>query len=120
MTSGTLSIRPTVVWNASLQAFPTICPPRATATRSICAVAFRRVTADAARVRSDSTAIQAALPARIETLEQEASALKAEMESPDFYKSGADRINTVMSAVAAAAEELERLLARWVELEERQ
>jgi ATP-binding cassette subfamily F protein uup len=60
------------------------------------------------------------LPARIEALEQDAAALKAEMESPDFYKSGTERINTVMTGAAAAAEELERLFARWVELDERQ
>jgi hypothetical protein len=41
------------------------------------------------------------------------------MESADFYKSGADRIQQVMSRVEAAAGELEALLARWVELEER-
>jgi ATP-binding cassette subfamily F protein uup len=60
-----------------------------------------------------------ALPARIEALEREAAALKAEMEAPDFYKAGADRIHAVMAGAAAAAGELERLLARWVELEER-
>jgi ATP-binding cassette subfamily F protein uup len=60
-----------------------------------------------------------ALPARIEALENEHAALKGEMESADFYKSGADRIQQVMSRVEAAAGELEALLARWVELEER-
>ena len=60
-----------------------------------------------------------ALPARIEALENEHAALKAEMESADFYKSGADRIHHVMTRVDAAAGELETLLARWVELEER-
>ena len=60
-----------------------------------------------------------ALPARIEALENEHAALKAEMESADFYKSGADRIHQVMSRAHAAAGELETLLARWVELEER-
>jgi ATP-binding cassette subfamily F protein uup len=60
-----------------------------------------------------------ALPARIEALENEHAALKREMESADFYKSRADRIQQVMSRVEAAAGELEALLARWVELEER-
>jgi ATP-binding cassette subfamily F protein uup len=60
-----------------------------------------------------------ALPARIEALENEHAALKAEMESADFYKSGADRIHQVMSRIDAATGELELLLARWVELEER-
>jgi ATP-binding cassette subfamily F protein uup len=60
-----------------------------------------------------------ALPARIEALENEHATLKAEMESADFYKSGADRIHHVMTRVDAAAGELETLLARWVDLEER-
>jgi ABC transport system ATP-binding/permease protein len=60
-----------------------------------------------------------ALPARIEALENEHAALKAEIESADFYKSGSDRIHEVMARVDSAAGELETLLARWVELEER-
>jgi ATP-binding cassette subfamily F protein uup len=60
-----------------------------------------------------------ALPSRIEALEHEQAALKAEIESSDFYKSGSDRIHEVMARVDGAARELETLLARWVELEER-
>jgi ABC transport system ATP-binding/permease protein len=60
-----------------------------------------------------------ALPSRIEALENEHAALKAEIESADFYKSGPDRIHEVMARVDGAAGELEALLARWVELEER-
>ena len=41
------------------------------------------------------------------------------MESPDFYKSGAERINAVMARLAVVAEELETLLSRWLELDER-
>ena len=59
------------------------------------------------------------LPSRIEALETEQATLKAELESPDFYKSGADRIQTVMTRIEEAAGELETLLARWMELEER-
>ena len=59
------------------------------------------------------------LPARIEALETEQTALRAEMESPEFYKSGADRINAVMTRLDDGAQELEQLLARWMELEER-
>jgi ATP-binding cassette subfamily F protein uup len=60
-----------------------------------------------------------ALPARIEALEEEQRRLTAEMASADFYKSGADRIQTVMTRLAAAGQELETLMSRWLELEER-
>ena len=60
-----------------------------------------------------------ALPARIAALETEHAALKAEMEGDDFYKSGGDRIHTVMTRLDAVAGELDSLLARWVELDER-
>ena len=59
------------------------------------------------------------LPGQIDQLESEQSALKAEMEAADFYKSGAERIRTVMSRIDECARELEQLLARWMELEER-
>ena len=60
-----------------------------------------------------------ALPARIEALEAEQRSLSGEMEAPDFYKSGAGRINEVMARLAVVGEELETLLSRWIELEER-
>ena len=60
-----------------------------------------------------------ALPARIETLEVEQRDLTAEMEAPGFYKSGGDRISVVMARLAGVGEELETLLARWLELDER-
>ena len=59
------------------------------------------------------------LPARIAALETEQAALKAEMESGEFYKSGADRIKTVMARLDVVGPELEQLLGRWMELEER-
>ncbi len=61
----------------------------------------------------------AALPARIEALEIEHAGIKAEIESSDFYKSGADRIQAVMARAESSAQELESLLARWMELDER-
>jgi ATP-binding cassette subfamily F protein uup len=61
----------------------------------------------------------AALPDRIDALDDEQRALRAEMESVDFYKAGADRIKFVMARLEQAAHEHERLLERWVELEER-
>jgi ABC transport system ATP-binding/permease protein len=60
-----------------------------------------------------------ALPARLAVLETEHAALKAEMDANDFYKSGADRIHDVMTRLDAVAGELDSLLARWVELDER-
>jgi ATP-binding cassette subfamily F protein uup len=60
-----------------------------------------------------------ALPARIEALEAEQRSLTTEMESPDFYKSGADRINEVMARLGVVGKELEALLTRWLELDER-
>ena len=59
------------------------------------------------------------LPQRIEALEAEELALAGEMESPDFYRAGADRINTVMARLEEARREHEQLLARWMELEDR-
>ena len=41
------------------------------------------------------------------------------MEVADFYKSGGERISVVMARLAAVGEELETLLARWLELDER-
>ena len=60
-----------------------------------------------------------ALPARIEALEGEHAALKTEMEAADFYRSGAEHIHVVIARIDESARELEHLLARWMELEER-
>ena len=60
-----------------------------------------------------------ALPARIEALESEQRSLTTEMEAPDFYKSGAERIKAVMARLEVVGGELEALLARWLELDER-
>jgi ATP-binding cassette subfamily F protein uup len=60
-----------------------------------------------------------ALPARVEALEVEQRNLTAEMEAPEFYKSGGERISVVMARRTVVGEELETLLARWLELDER-
>ena len=60
-----------------------------------------------------------ALPARIEALESEQRSLTTEMEAPDFYKSGAERIKAVMARLEVVGGALEALLARWLELDER-
>jgi ABC transport system ATP-binding/permease protein len=59
------------------------------------------------------------LPAQIEALETEQAQLKAEMESAEFYKSGAERIQAVTARVEEGARELDALVARWLDLEER-
>ncbi len=61
----------------------------------------------------------AALPAHIEALEAEQQRLKAEAESPEFYKERADHIRAALSRLDALSGELESALARWMELEER-
>jgi ATP-binding cassette subfamily F protein uup len=60
----------------------------------------------------------AALPSRIEQLEEEQRRLQAEIVGADFYKSPASHIQTVLTRVDAVHEELEEALARWMELEE--
>jgi ATP-binding cassette subfamily F protein uup len=58
-----------------------------------------------------------ALPEQIAALEDEQSRLKAEVASPEFYKSPADHIHAVLARVDAGHAELDAALARWVELE---
>jgi ATP-binding cassette subfamily F protein uup len=59
------------------------------------------------------------LPARIEVLETEQARLQAEAASPDFYKESADHIRTVLARIEAIGQELDGVVARWVELDER-
>ena len=59
------------------------------------------------------------LPARIEALEEEERRLRAESESGEFYKAGADHIRAVLARLEQNAAEHEAALARWLELEER-
>ncbi|MCA1563840.1 MAG: ABC transporter ATP-binding protein, partial [Acidobacteria bacterium] len=61
----------------------------------------------------------ATLPSRIQVLEAEQKSLQGEIESPEFYKAGADRIQTALARCEAVAREHDQLLARWMELEER-
>ena len=58
------------------------------------------------------------MPSRIEALEAEQLQLETEVASPDFYKAPEERIRTVLARIEAIHEELERALARWVELED--
>ena len=60
----------------------------------------------------------AAIPARIEALEAEQQELTTAMGSADFY-GDAGRVATANARLLAIEAELEQLLARWTELEER-
>ena len=59
------------------------------------------------------------LPEAIAALEAEAASLRADMESADFYKAGAERIGEVMARLERVGRELDDALARWMALEER-
>ena len=58
------------------------------------------------------------MPSRIEALEDEQQRLQAEAAAPEFYKSPAAHIQSVLARIDAIHAELEQALARWVELEE--
>jgi len=60
----------------------------------------------------------AALPRRIESLEEEQKRLHEEVAGPEFYRAPADHIQTVLARIDGIHHELEEALARWVELEE--
>ena len=60
----------------------------------------------------------AALPSRIEALEIEQQQLQEQVAAPEFYKSPAVQIQTVLARIDTIHAELEQALARWVELEE--
>jgi ATP-binding cassette subfamily F protein uup len=59
------------------------------------------------------------LPQRIAALEDEQARLKEEVASPEFYKSPADRIKTVLARMESVQEDLDKVLERWVELDAR-
>ncbi len=59
------------------------------------------------------------LPAHIEALEAEQARLQNESASSAFYKESAAHIKGVLARIDAIGRELETVLARWVELDER-
>ena len=59
------------------------------------------------------------LPSHIEALEAEQERVRKESESPEFYKHSAEHIKTILARLESIGPELERLVARWMELEER-
>jgi ATP-binding cassette subfamily F protein uup len=60
-----------------------------------------------------------ALPARIEALEDEQRRLRADVESPEFYKEPAERIRAVLARIDQLGPEIEAALERYFALEER-
>jgi ATP-binding cassette subfamily F protein uup len=60
-----------------------------------------------------------ALPARIHALEAEQERLRHESQSAEFYKERADYIHAVIARIEQISHELEGLLARWIEFEDR-
>jgi ABC transport system ATP-binding/permease protein len=59
------------------------------------------------------------LPPRIEALESEQRTLNETIAAPDFYKAGAETINTTLARLDALQHELTAAYARWDELESR-
>ena len=60
------------------------------------------------------------LPGKIENAEAELAALERAISDPAFYDRDKDAIDTVMKQVTAAQEALEKLYARWDEIEQGQ
>ncbi|NNE07961.1 MAG: ATP-binding cassette domain-containing protein, partial [Gemmatimonadetes bacterium] len=58
-----------------------------------------------------------ALPATIETLEEEKAALFKELESPDFYRNQGDAVVKTNERVSEVTAQIEAAYARWEELE---
>jgi ABC transport system ATP-binding/permease protein len=57
------------------------------------------------------------LPARIAALETEQQLLQHESASPEFYKSSADHIRSVLARIQTVEADLHTALERWMELE---
>jgi ATP-binding cassette subfamily F protein uup len=58
------------------------------------------------------------LPAHLEALEVEQQRLRAEVESPEFYRERADHIRAVLARLEQIGQELDTAMARWLELED--
>ncbi len=61
----------------------------------------------------------AALPEKMENLEQRIEAVQQEMADPDFYQHAADRIAARTQELDALQQEMEAAFTRWEELESR-
>jgi ATP-binding cassette subfamily F protein uup len=58
-----------------------------------------------------------ALPRKIDKLEQAINEIQQQMAAPEFYQKSADTITEAQQALASEELELEKLFARWEELE---
>nr|MBC8422787.1 ATP-binding cassette domain-containing protein [bacterium] len=57
------------------------------------------------------------LPARIETLDIEKTAIETELADPELYRSAGERVGDLRERLSSLEDELARLYARWEELE---
>ena len=60
------------------------------------------------------------LPGKIEEAETALGQLEETISSPEFYQQEQSRIDEVLKQVSAAQESLEKLYARWEEIEQGQ
>jgi ATP-binding cassette subfamily F protein uup len=58
------------------------------------------------------------LPGQIQALETEQARLRARVASPEFYKESPDQIRAVLARIDAIGPELDRVISRWIELDE--
>lgn len=58
------------------------------------------------------------LPGKIEGLENRLAELQQKVSAPDFYAGDQDEVTATLEAMAAAEDELEQTIGRWMELEE--
>lgn len=58
-----------------------------------------------------------ALPARLESLENDIETLQAQVNAPDFFNKSVDETQATLDRLAAAEQELETAFERWEELE---
>ncbi|MEO7271026.1 MAG: ABC transporter ATP-binding protein, partial [Vicinamibacterales bacterium] len=83
------------------------------------AVAAAVTTAGKRKLSHNEQRERKTLPARISALEEEQRQLRTASESGEFYRESAERIREVMSRLEAIGPELEAVMQRWMELEER-
>jgi ABC transport system ATP-binding/permease protein len=57
------------------------------------------------------------LPGKIESLESEIDALQAQLADPGLYREGPERIAELKTALSARESEMEKVFARWEEIE---
>lgn len=58
------------------------------------------------------------LPVQIEALEQEIASLQSTISEPDFYSGPQDKVSSTLASLAEKEAALEKVIERWMELEE--